>query len=441
MRQPKKFDPYPFAYHQEIEVEITALSNLGVGIARVKLDELPSEKVKVSLPGMKKRVVENEEDTVDEEADKGWVVFVPHTLPGEKVITRIFRNDKSHSQGDFVKVVQASPDRVEPKCELFGKCGGCQYQHFAYDKQLVWKTRQVEELLQHMAGVETAVSPAIASPEQWAYRSKITPHFKKPRDGKIGDIGFLLAGQRSQLVDVTHCAIAMDEINDALPRIREETRANPGKYKRDASLLLRATEGRVVSNHKETISETVTTDNGDIKFNFLASDFFQNNPFILPAFTGYVADQASSGGSKYLVDAYCGSGLFSLCLAHKFDKVAGVEVSETAAEWASKNAEMNGITNTTFLASSAEAIFGDISFPAAETSVVIDPPRKGCNQEFLDQLFAFAPRKVVYVSCNPATQMRDLKEFLTAGYKLTAVQPFDLFPQTRHLECVIVLEK
>ena len=102
---------------------------------------------------------------------------------------------------------------------------------------------------------------------------------------------------------------------------------------------------------------------------------------------------------------------------------------------------MNGITNTTFLASSAEAIFGDISFPADETAVVIDPPRKGCNQEFLDQLFAFGPSKVVYVSCNPATQMRDLNEFLTAGYQLREVQPFDLFPQTRHLECVIVLEK
>jgi 23S rRNA (uracil1939-C5)-methyltransferase/tRNA (uracil-5-)-methyltransferase len=233
----------------------------------------------------------------------------------------------------------------------------------------------------------------------------------------------------------------MDEINKALPRIRKETRANAKAYKRDATILLRATEGRVETNHRNTISETVSTDNGEVKFNFLASDFFQNNPFILPAFTGYVAEQASSCGSKYLVDAYCGSGLFSLCLAHKFEKVAGVEVSETAADWARRNAELNGITNTTFLASSAEAIFDEITFPAAETTVVIDPPRKGCNQEFLDQLFNFGPNKVVYISCNPATQMRDLKEFLTAGFKLTAVQPFDLFPQTRHLECVIVLER
>ena len=116
-------------------------------------------------------------------------------------------------------------------------------------------------------------------------------------------------------------------------------------------------------------------------------------------------------------------------------------MSETAADWARRNAELNKIDNTTFLASSAEAIFSDITFPANETAVVIDPPRKGCNQEFLDQLFDFGPSRVVYVSCNPATQMRDLKEFLSAGYRLTAVQPFDLFPQTRHLECVIVLEQ
>ena len=416
MRKPKKFNPHPFDYHEEIELEISALSNLGVGIARMPLDD-------------------------EGEEQKGWVVFVPHTLPGEKVRARIFRNDKNHSQADLVEVLEASPDRLEPHCPLFGKCGGCQYQHLSYEKQLAWKTRQVEELLEHMAGIKTEVSAAIPSPKQWGYRSKITPHFKRPRDGKIGDIGFLLAGQRSHLVDVPHCPIAMDEINEALPDIREQTRANAKAYKKDATLLLRATEGRVETNHRNPISETVTTDTGDITFHFLAGDFFQNNPFILPAFTGYVAQQASSCGAKYLVDAYCGSGLFSLCLAHKFEQVAGVEVSETSADWARRNAKLNKIENATFLAASAEAIFADITFPSEETAVVIDPPRKGCNQEFLTQLFTFGPKKVVYVSCNPATQMRDLKEFLAAGYQIKAVQPFDLFPQTRHLECVMVLER
>ncbi|MGB0992619.1 MAG: class I SAM-dependent RNA methyltransferase [Akkermansiaceae bacterium] len=423
MRQPRKFNPHPFEYHQEIDVTISALTNLGVGLARVKLDG------------------------VEEDAPE-WVVFVPFTLPGEVVRTRIFRNDKSHSQGDLVKVLEPSPDRQDPTCPLFGKCGGCQYQHLSYEKQLEWKTRQVQELLEHMAGIKVEVCPAIASPEQWGYRSKITPHFKRPRDGKIGDIGFLLAGQRSHLVDVEQCPIAMDEINAALPKIREETRANAKAYKKDATLLLRRScgfqpqdPGFVETNHRAPICETVSTANGDITFHFLAGDFFQNNPYILPSFTGYVAEQASAGGAKYLVDAYCGSGLFSLCLAANFEQVSGVEVSETAADWAQRNAKLNGITNATFLAASAEAIFADITTPPEETAVVIDPPRKGCNEAFLNQLFAFGPSRVVYVSCNPATQMRDLKEFLTAGYQVEEVQPFDLFPQTRHLECVTVLVK
>ena len=118
----------------------------------------------------------------------------------------------------------------------------------------------------------------------------------------------------------------------------------------------------------------------------------------------------------------------------------GVEVSETGADWARANAESNGIGNARFLAASAEAIFSRVDFPPAETAVVIDPPRKGCDRVFLDQLFAFNPSRVVYVSCNPATQVRDLVAFREAGYSVTAVQPFDLFPQTKHLECVTTLD-
>jgi tRNA/tmRNA/rRNA uracil-C5-methylase (TrmA/RlmC/RlmD family) len=178
-----------------------------------------------------------------------------------------------------------------------------------------------------------------------------------------------------------------------------------------------------------------------LRLHFLARDFFQNNPFILPAFTGYVREQAAATGARFLVDAYCGSGLFALSCAPAFERVAGVELSATSVKFATENAAANGITNATFLAGDAGQIFAGLTFPSADTAVVIDPPRKGCDEAFLAQLFAYGPRAVVYVSCDPATQMRDLKGFLTAGYKLTAVQPFDLFPQTRHLECVITLVK
>jgi tRNA/tmRNA/rRNA uracil-C5-methylase (TrmA/RlmC/RlmD family) len=400
-RPPKKFVPTPFEYHQEIELRIDSLTNLGAGVGRID----------------------------------GWVVFVPFSLPGELVKARVFRNDKNFSQADLVEVIEPSADRVAPGCPLFGECGGCQYQHLSYEKQLAWKTRQVGELMKHMAGITYPVNDCLASEQIWNYRSKITPHFEKGKDGDLGPIGFLAFGRRSQLVDVPQCPIAMDVINRELPAIRDGLRARAGSFKRGATVLLRATQDRVETDFKAVAIEEV----GELKFQFLAGDFFQNNPFILPLFTGYVAEKASACGARYLVDAYCGSGLFSLTLAKHFEQVAGVEVSETSCEWARRNAEANAITNAKFLTASAEAIFGEIDFPAGETAVVIDPPRKGCTPEFLDQLIKFHPARVVYVSCDPATQVRDLKQLTDGGYRLEDVQPFDLFPHTRHLECVMTL--
>ena len=400
-RPPKKFVPTPFEYHQEIELSIDALTNLGAGVGRIE----------------------------------GWVVFVPFSLPGETVKARVFRNDKNCSHADLVEVLVSSPDRVEAGCPLFGECGGCQYQHLSYQKQLEWKSRQVGELMKHMAGITFPVNKCLSSEQVWNYRSKITPHFEKAKDGDLGPIGFLAFGRRSQLVDVPQCPIAMETINRELPVIREGLRKRASSFKRGATVLLRATEDRVETDFKAVATEHV----GELKFQFLAGDFFQNNPFILPAFTGHVARQAAAGGAKFLVDAYCGSGLFALTLAASFEQVAGVEVSETSCEWARKNAAANGITNAVFLTASAEAIFDSISFPAAESAVVIDPPRKGCTPEFIEQLVKFGPARVVYVSCDPATQVRDLKLLGDGDYQLEDVQPFDLFPHTRHLECVMTL--
>ena len=407
MRVPKKFNSQPFAYHEELILTIDNLSNMAWGVAR----------------------------------HDGWVVFVPFALPGEVVKARIWKNEKNCSHADLLEVLTPSLDRQEPHCPLFGQCGGCQYQNISYARQLEWKTQQVGELLRLQAGLDVPVSPAIGSPQEYGYRSKITPHFKKPKEEgdqkEVPRIGFLKAGSRFDIVDVAHCPIAMDCLNEALPKIRAEVKANASQYKLGATLLLRASEGRVERNPRSVATEEV---NG-ITYHFLAGDFFQNNPFILPLFTQYVAEKARSGGAKYLVDAYCGSGLFALALASSFEEVSGVEVSETAADWARKNAEVNGIANCQFLAASAETIFSQITYPATETTVVIDPPRKGCDKLFLDQLFAFGPKQVVYVSCNPATQIRDLAHFKDAGYKVKEVQPFDLFPQTKHLETIVLLSK
>jgi tRNA/tmRNA/rRNA uracil-C5-methylase (TrmA/RlmC/RlmD family) len=412
----KKFNDHPFAYHQEIELEIATLTNLGVGLGRVPLRDA----------------------TTGEETQ--WVVMVAFALPGERVRIRAFRNHKNFTEADLLEVLTPSPHRVDPLCPLFGRCGGCQYQNFTYTEQLAWKRRQVEELLKYMAGLEFPVAPVIGSPKEYGYRSKITPHFSPPREGVLVEkmpIGFLRQGTRFDLLDVPQCPIATDAINEKLPEVRAQTRARAaaGEFKRDATLLLRHAQEGVITEYDAVIHEQV----GDLKLHFLARDFFQNNPFILPAFTSYVRQQAAASGARFLVDAYCGSGLFALTAAPAFEKVAGIELSATSINFARENAAANGIANATFQAGDASAIFAGLTFPSQETVVVIDPPRKGCDENFLNQLFAFGPRAVVYVSCDPATQMRDLKHFTAKGYTLTAVQPFDLFPQTRHLECVVTL--
>ncbi len=411
----KSFNSDPFPYHAELELEIATLTNLGVGLGRVPHPADPVSR---------------------------WVLMVPFTLPGERVRVRVFRNHKNFSEADLVAILTPSPQRIEAPCPLFGRCGGCQYQNLAYPEQLLWKRRQVEELLKYMADVVFPVAPVIGSPAPYGYRSKITPHFNAPRnadEASVLPIGFLRQGTRFDILDVPACPIATAPINARLAESRAHVRARAaeGAYARGGTLLLRDASGQVTTNYDDIVTETV----GSLKLRFLARDFFQNNPFILPAFTAYARDQAAASGARFLVDAYCGSGLFALTAAPAFERVAGIEISESSIVFARQNAAANGIPNVTFQAGDASAIFAGLAFPAADTVVLIDPPRKGCDQAFLSQLFNYGPRAVVYVSCDPATQMRDLKSFLAADYELTAVQPFDLFPQTRHLECVITLRK
>jgi tRNA/tmRNA/rRNA uracil-C5-methylase (TrmA/RlmC/RlmD family) len=423
-RKHKKFNDQPFPYHAEIELEITTLTNLGSGLGRVP--------------------IANPQSAIGNSG--GWVVMVPFTLPGERVKARVFRNHKNFSEADLIEVLTPSPHRVTPQCPLFGKCGGCQYQHLSYAAQLEWKRRQVAELLQHMAGIpDFPVAPVVGSPREYHYRSKITPHFHPPRSAAPIPIGFLRQGTRFDIVDVPLCPIATESINVKLGAVREAIHAKQAEYKRGATLLLREASGTVTTDYDAVITENIDrVGEPPLKLHFLARDFFQNNPFILPAFTRYVREQAAASGARFLVDAYCGSGLFALSAASAFQHVTGIEISESSVRFARENAAANNINNATFTAGDAAAIFAGLdasTIQPGDTVVVIDPPRKGCDESFLKQLFGFGPRAVVYVSCDPATQMRDLTHFLTAGYQLTAAQPFDLFPQTRHLECVLTLRR
>lgn len=404
-RIPRGFKPDPYSYHEEIELDIETLTNMGQGLAR----------------------------------HNDWVVMVRYALPGERIRARVYRNEKNFSEADLVSVLKPSPDRIEAPCPVFGQCGGCQYQHFAYEAQLEWKTRQVKELLWHMARIETEVLPAIPSPKQYGYRSKLTPHFPKPKKDRPLQIGFLRQGSRSSYVEIERCPLVSDEMNERLAKARLEVRQNQirNPYKKGATLLIREHLDGVTTNPKEIIREKV----GELVFSFPAGEFFQNNPSILESFTQYVARKASESGVHNLVDAYCGSGLFCLSAASRFEQAVGIEVSEFSVQYAIENAKANDIKNTRFVLGDAASIFSQIDFSGSDSSVIIDPPRKGSSEEFLNQLIAFGPQKIVYVSCNPATQMRDLQILTDRRYKIEEVQPFDLFPQTKHLECVVTLTK
>ena len=403
VRPPKQFVPDPYAYHTELELTVESLTTLGQGVCR----------------------------------DRGWVVMVPFVIPGERVRVRVFRNFSGYSEADLVEVLAPSEDRVRPGCPHFGSCGGCQLQHIGYARQLREKTARVAEIMERIGGITHPVEPAHGSPTVYGYRSKLTPHYGRPAEDGSQPIGFLKVGRRNQMVDVAHCPIATDAINAALPEARERARRESGRKRRrrGGTLLLRDALEGVVTDPKAVVSQRV----GGLTFQFIAGEFFQNNPFLLPEMVAHVVEEAGGAGVRFLVDAYCGVGLFAVSAAARFEAVAGVEISEAAVRWARANARINGADNARFHTGKAEAVFAAPGFSGAETAVVVDPPRKGCDPAFLRQLAEYRPRRIVYVSCDPSTQARDLSALRAEGYGLRRLRPFDLFPHTRHIESVATL--
>ncbi len=401
VKKGRAFREGPFEYHQEIELKIEDLTNLGLGLGR----------------------------------SGGVVVMVAFALPGELVRARIFRNHKNYSEADLLEVLEPSPDRVQPVCPLFGKCGGCQYQHLSYPAQLAWKRKQIGDLVERIGGLSgIEIEPAQGSPMTFGYRSKLTPHYERPRGGEM-PIGFVMQGTRNKIIDVERCPIASDAINETLPAVRESLRARMPSLRRGGTALLRDTLEGVVTDNRAVASEKV----GALTLQFVAGEFFQNNPHALPGLLEYAAAEAE--GPENLVDAYCGVGGFALWAAPRFKRVMGVEISANSISCARANAKINGIENCEFIAGKAEAIFSEIPFSGTDAAMIIDPPRSGCDGEFLRQLVEFAPRKLVYVSCGPDTQARDLNYLANNGYKVARIRPFDLFPQTRHIESVATLER
>ncbi len=342
-----------------------------------------------------------------------FVVFVPFVAPGETVEAELTEVKKRFARARLLKVLEPSPERVTPACRYFAECGGCQYQHIAYDAQLRIKHKQACDLFERIGGIDPARVEAVAPcPEPYGYRNRIMIRSQWDKYKQALNIGFLRTDNRL-VVDIEECKIAEPALNEQIRLVRQHPPPKGG-----IKVVLRAAaEGWEVPR----------------------DSFFQNNYFLLPKLVETVAARLRDSGARFLLDAYCGVGFFSIELGGLVEEFAGVEVDTAAIQAARRNALTRGRSNGQFLAGRAEELLPRMlgRFEAASTTVILDPPRTGCPPGMLQALRETGPRQILYVSCHPATLARDLNVLRAGGvFDVTRIIPLDMFPQTQHTECV-----
>lgn len=354
-----------------------------------------------------------------------FVVFVPFSAPGDQLEIEITRIKKKFAHGRILNIIRPALQRVEPLCPYFEQCGGCCYQHLNYEDQLVIKKKQVEDAYRRIGRIpDPPVGDVIGSPMMYHYRGKAQYHSETvSRKIKIG----FLDTSGGRLIDIENCAIMEETINEKLHTLRENKKLREGE--------LTIWSGPAAG---ESVERTV---NGR-RFLVPRDGFFQANLFLTERLVDEVCRQAAVGQHRNIVDAYCGSGLFSVFLAPFAEKVTGVEISENAVEHAKINAQHLEAENIEFVCSDFEDALLKKLLPAGNETdlVVLDPPRTGCEAATLRAVAEWSPKKILYISCNPATQARDVKFFQEYGYTLRSLLPLDMFPQTEHIEVIGVLE-
>jgi 23S rRNA (uracil1939-C5)-methyltransferase len=333
--------------------------------------------------------------------ENGKAVFVPYTIEGETVLVEIVREKKQFAEAELVDVKESSPHRVAPECPYFGRCGGCAYQHIDYEHQLAIKWRQVRDVLQRIGKLkDIPMRPIISSPKQYGYRSRITVH---AQDGVIG----FFRRDSHRLIDIERCPISRDEINRALAELRAQQQVSDGHY------TLRASSGpRVFSQTNEAVANGLR----DLVDNLVASD------------------------QQLLIDAYCGAGFFAKALLDKFERVIGLDWDRFAIEAARQNAT----AKESYIAGDLDLAFGRLrsiapSFERKRSTLLVDPPATGLSATMRKAIVDLAPAMLIYVSCNPATLARDLKE-LQEKFRINSVTPLDMFPQTAEIEVAVHLQ-
>lgn len=340
--------------------------------------------------------------------EQGKAVFVPYTIEGELVSAEIVREKKQFAEADLVEVKQSSPNRVTPECPYFGRCGGCAYQHIDYQHQLAIKWRQVRDALQRIGKLkDIPMRPIIPSPRQYAYRNRITVH---AQDGVIG----FFRRDSHRLIDIECCPISREQVNRALAELREQKHVRDGHY-----TLRSASEPRVFSQVNDEVAQALR---------HLIVDLVPPN-------------------QDLLIDAYCGAGFFAKALLDKFERVIGIDWDRFAITTAKQNASEKEI----YIAGDVEQELQQVGAvhlnrPArgndmstrrlrsiAPTTIIIDPPATGVTEGVRKAITDLAPETLIYVSCNPPTLARDLKD-LHEKFVIESVTAFDMFPQTAEIE-------
>jgi 23S rRNA (uracil1939-C5)-methyltransferase len=432
----------------------------------------------------------------------GVPVFVQGSLPGEKVKVKIVKVAKSHAFGKLMDILTASEFRVKPICSVYKRCGGCQLQHLSYEEQLKFKHQRVKDCMERIGklkdvvihptigmknparyrnkvqlpvglkGEELAVGfyalrshdiidmencyiqdesadKAVSIIRQWMKKYKIQPYSenieKIKGKEKIKTLGILrhimvrkgFTSKEIMVVLVT-CGKELPYKQELLQLIKENLDGIKSIIQNVNSKATNVILG------KENIllwgADHITDYIGKFKFNISPLSFFQVNPIQTEVLYKKALEYANLSGKETVFDAYCGTGTISLFLSEKAKKVYGVEIVPEAIENAKANAEQNNITNVEFFVGEAETIIPELINKGIHAEVVVvDPPRKGCEKSLLEAIASMKPERIVYVSCDPSTLARDLNILEEMGYKTMEVQPVDMFPQTAHVETVVLM--
>jgi len=386
--------------------------------------------------------------------EDGRAVFMPFGLPGERVSVRLTDEKKNFARGEIVEILETSPDRIEAKCKHFGECGGCHYQNLSYEKQLIAKTEILIDQLKRIGKIENPpVKPMVASPNLWNYRNHV--QFSLDRDGKLG----FQKSNSNLVIPITECHLPESAINDFWPQLEFEPETEIERIslragaEDDLLMVLESEspeppeleiEAGISIAHVYEENTVVIAGNDHIvirvldrDFKVSAASFFQVNTAMAEKMVQHLLSCLPVSLSTTLLEVYCGVGIFSAFFAPKCGRVIGIESSESACEDFAVN--LDEFDNVELYEGFAEEILQHLEIQS--DIVLVDPPRAGLDKQVIDGIFNLNPQMIAYVSCDPSTLARDAARLINAGYTLKEVTPFDLFPQTYHIESISLFEK